>query len=313
MNGADTHGDTFIGRPGNAPPSSPDERPDYLSTMLFVAALFHGVLILGVSFTAGDLENSSQDSASMEVVILNRDYDLRPDSTEAAYLAQQSLSGSGTTEENVALRVAYGRDSDPIMPGPEQDGANNQMQQQSRQLSEQQQMLYARAANAGALSEESRQQAVIEQAPMRTGMTGTANSVEIVATPDAETVMKGAQPRQLLISANTRESRIAAYLDGWKRRVERVGTINFPRSVLNSPGTRNPVLEVSIAANGDLTEVIILTGSGNRDLDMAAVDILRRAAPFDRFPEYLRNDYDELKFSYEWQFTGNSVGRMTVP
>ncbi len=64
MNGADTHGDTFIGRPGNAPPSSLDERPDYLSTMLFVAALFHGVLILGISFTAGEFESSSQDSAS---------------------------------------------------------------------------------------------------------------------------------------------------------------------------------------------------------------------------------------------------------
>ena len=152
-----------------------------------------------------------------------------------------------------------------------------------------------------------------EEASQRTGLPGTQNSVEILATPDSVTEMKGAQPRQLVISANTRESRIAAYLDGWKRRVERVGTMNFPRGALDQPGTRNPVLQVSIAVNGDLSEVIILTSSGNRGLDMAAVDILRMAAPFDRFPEYLRNDYDELKFSYEWQFTGNSVGRMTVP
>ena len=92
-----------------------------------------------------------------------------------------------------------------------------------------------------------------------------------------------------------------------------MGTINFPFSALEQPGIRNPVLEVSIAANGKLTDVIILTGSGSRELDMAAVDILRMAAPFEQFPEYLRNDYDALKFSYEWQFTGNSVGRMTVP
>jgi protein TonB len=125
--------------------------------------------------------------------------------------------------------------------------------------------------------------------------------------------MKGAQPRQLLISANTRESRIAAYLDGWKRRVERVGTINFPFDALRQPGIQNPVLEVSIASNGQLTDVIIVNGSGNRELDMAAVNILKMAAPFDRFPDYLINDYDSLKFSYEWQFTGSSVGRMTVP
>jgi protein TonB len=175
-----------------------------------------------------------------------------------------------------------------------------------------QELMYARTADAGVLANRSGRESA-ESLPMKTGMPGNANSVEVVATPDAETVLKGVQPRQLLISANTRESRIAAYLDSWKRRVERVGTINFPFSALDQPGIRNPVLEVSIAANGKLTEVIIVTGSGSQELDMATVNILKMAAPFDPFPEYLRNDYDELRFSYEWQFTGSSVGRITVP
>jgi protein TonB len=89
--------------------------------------------------------------------------------------------------------------------------------------------------------------------------------------------------------------------------------MNFPFSALDEPGIRNPVLEVSIAADGKLTEVIIVTGSGSQELDMATVDILKMAAPFDRFPEYLGNDYDELRFSYEWQFTGSRVGRITIP
>ena len=73
---------------------------------------------------------------------------------------------------------------------------------------------------------------------------------------------------------------------------------------------QNPVLEVSILANGNLQEAIILSSSGTRELDMAAVEILRLAAPFEPFPEYLRNDYDALKFSYEWQFSSGSVGTM---
>jgi len=144
-------------------------------------------------------------------------------------------------------------------------------------------------------------------------MPGTENSVEILATPDTESVLKGAKPRHLVISANTRESRIAAYLDSWKRRVERVGTINFPFELLDQPNMRNPVLAVSIAASGQLEEVVILTSSNSAELDMATVNILKIAAPFDPFPEYLRTDYDVLRFSYEWQFTGNRVGRMTVP
>jgi len=312
MNGVVTGNTAHAAMPGNAPPTSLQTRPDNLATMLFVAALFHGVLILGISFTAGTPDSSPADASSMDVVLLTREYEKRPDSEDAEYLAQQSLTGSGNTEEDGALRIAYGRDANPAMPGPEQDGIDKSMQPVAEQ-SDAQQLLYARTPDSGVMAEKQRREKIVDSAPLRTGMPGTANSVEILATPDTETMLKGAQPRQMIISANTRESRIAAYLDGWKRRVERVGTINFPYSALDEPGVHNPVLEVSIAANGDLTEVIILNGSGSRELDMAAVKILRLAAPFDPFPEYLRNDYDALKFSYEWQFTGNSVGRMTVP
>ena len=279
--------------------------------MLFIAALFHGVLILGVTFTADAPVQSAVDTAAMEVILLNREYEKRPDSDDAAYLAKQNLAGSGNTSEDEALRVAYGRNNDPAMPGPEKQG-NNTLSRQTAKQQASQELLYARTRDGGLAAEQSGRESS-ETLTMRTGMPGNANSVEVLATPDAETVLKGAQPRQLLISANTRESRIAAYLDDWKRRVERVGTINFPFAALDQPGIRNPVLEVTIAANGKLTEVIILTGSGSQELDAATVNILKMAAPFDQFPEYLRSDYDELRFSYEWQFTGSSVGRIMVP
>ncbi len=247
----------------------------------------------------------------MEVVLLTRDYEKRPDSDEAAYLAQQNLVGSGTTMDDAALRVSYGRDSNPVMPGPEQDGVTESDNSAARSDASNR-ILYAQTPTGGTLPENRAEQSETS-APMRTGMPGTANSIEILATPDMESVLKGLKPRELLISANTRESRIASYLDGWKRRVERVGTINFPFELLDRPGTMNPVLAVSIAANGELEEVVVLRSSNNADLDRAAVNILTLASPFDPFPEFLRSDYDALKFSYEWQFTGNRVGKMSVP
>ncbi len=285
-------------------------RNDRLNTMLFVAALFHGIVILGVSFTASEAFRDSPVATSMDVVLLSREFDDRPDNSDATYLAQQNLAGTGNTAEDAAIRVAYGRDAAPVTPGPEQDGLDD-MQQQRNPRDSTAEQLYARRPDAGALTE---QQAAAElELQLRTGMAGTANSVEILAAPDMRTVLQGAQPRELIVSASTRESRIAAYLDGWKRRVERVGTMNFPRTALGNGAQRNPVLEVSILASGKLQEAIILGSSGSRELDMAAVDILRMAAPFDPFPEYLRNDYDALKFSYEWQFNAGTVGRMRVP
>jgi protein TonB len=311
MDGPDNYSATLANLPGGTFANELDGRPDNLSIMLFLAALFHGVLILGVTFTADLPTAASVDTVAMEVVLLNRQYEKRPDSKDAAYLAQQNLAGSGNTDEDAALRVSYGRNNDPVIPGPEQQGADIQTRQATKRVTSQE-LLYARTSNPGARRDDTGRESA-ELLPMRTGMPGTANSVEVAATPDMETVLKGVQPRQLLISANTRESTIAAYLDSWKRRVERVGTINFPFAALDQPGIRNPVLEVTIAASGKLTEVIIVTASGNQELDMATVNILKMAAPFDPFPRYLRNDYDELRFSYEWQFTGGSVGRITVP
>jgi protein TonB len=131
----------------------------------------------------------------------------------------------------------------------------------------------------------------------------TSNAIEIVGRFDATTAIPDARPRELLISANTRESRIATYLSTWKAKVEQVGTLNFPDVASHSATTKYPVLEVAINADGRLKEVVVRSSSGQRELDQAAMEILRLAAPFEPFPEALRADYDVLRFAYEWRFS----------
>ena len=109
-------------------------------------------------------------------------------------------------------------------------------------------------------------------------------------------------PRQLIISADTRESNIAGYLDNWKRRIEAVGGEYFPELGNLDGLTGSPTLEVSIYSTGELAEVIIRKSSGSAVLDQAALDILRRASPFDPFPNEVRSDYDTLRFAYKWLF-----------
>jgi len=104
------------------------------------------------------------------------------------------------------------------------------------------------------------------------------------------------------------QERIAAYLDGWKRRIERVGTLNFPNEARRRQLSGNPVLEVAIRANGTLESVIVRRTSGHRELDNAAVGIVRLAAPFEPFPSALRERYPVLRFAYEWQFIDGKLG-----
>jgi protein TonB len=80
--------------------------------------------------------------------------------------------------------------------------------------------------------------------------------------------------------------------------------MNFPQIARNAKATANPVLEVAIRADGSLAEIIVRRSSGRKELDQAALSILRLASPFDPFPADLRQKYDELRFAYEWQFLG---------
>ena len=114
-------------------------------------------------------------------------------------------------------------------------------------------------------------------------------------------------PRQLVISVDTRESTIAAYLDNWKRRIEAVGDEYFAELGELEGLTGSPTLEVKIEASGQLSEVVIRKSSGSRVVDQAALDILRRASPYDPFPDEVREEYDRVLFAYKFLFSAESM------
>jgi protein TonB len=66
-------------------------------------------------------------------------------------------------------------------------------------------------------------------------------------------------------------------------------------------------LMVAIDKNGDLAEAVIRKSSGSAVLDLAALDILQRASPFDPFPPEVTADYDVVRFEYKWLFADQLV------
>ena len=130
------------------------------------------------------------------------------------------------------------------------------------------------------------------------GMTPNDDGVELR--------MRGEAMRQLWIAADTRESDVAVYLDSWRRKIERVGTMNFPDIARRQKLSGTPVIEVTIGANGNLLQTIVRRTSGHPEIDEAAMRILKLAAPFDPFPGELSAKHDEIRIAYEWQFLGGA-------
>lgn len=281
---------------------SPKAARDRLSSTLFLAALFHGVVILGVTFSGGNDEAPS--ATSLDVVIVTSEQQRTRSAQDAVLLAEQSIDGAGNTTAPDQLHTALARAGDAAALGPQTAGAAAPVREGSTAGSEPV-LVTTSAAEARALPPEPEGQRQAVQQAM--AMPGERTAVEIIDEPAEHTRITDSGSRELVISASTRESRLAAYLSNWKRQVERFGTLNFPRQAQARQRRGNPVLEVAIRADGGLADVVVRDSSGERLLDDAAVEILRNAAPFDPFPDALRSDYDVLRFAYEWRFGADGL------
>jgi protein TonB len=287
-------------RAGRQTTWSAEAARDRLSSTAFLAALFHGILILGITFSAGT-QGPGNLTSSMEVVLVTSEFADRTPPEGAVLLAQQNLAGVGNAAPDTAVRTAPGLTLPAEELGPAQEGGAEAVRP-GQPGPERNAAPLLLARNSPDVAPDEGQPVPAPEA-RQSMLPSTSNAIEIVGRVDDSTAIPDARPRELLISANTRESRIATYLSTWKTRVEQVGTLNFPVAASHTAPTRYPVLEVAIGADGRLREVVVRSSSGQRELDEAAMRILRLAAPFEPFPEGLRADYDVLRFAYEWRFS----------
>jgi protein TonB len=271
---------------------------DRMTTTLFLAALFHGIVILGVTFAVPMLDK--QPAASIEVLLVTGDDTRAADNLGAQYLAQRNQQGSGTTDEHVRpanpASSAIAAQQAGIPDGNSSEYREAVAGKQSAEIlssrSEHSEVEYRSGDDRPA------QQA---EAPLALSPT-TPRPIATNATDETLRLRGKRADGKYEVVPNTRESKLAPYLDAWRRKVERLGTLNFPQITPNGAG--NPILEVAIRRDGSLGEAVIKRSSGRKEIDQAALSILRLASPFDPFPKELSKQYDELRFAYEWQFLG---------
>jgi protein TonB len=110
------------------------------------------------------------------------------------------------------------------------------------------------------------------------------------------------RPRRKFISARTREYQYASYMDAWRRKVERVGNLNYPQRAKQERLFGSLVLTVAIRADGSVERLEIDRSSGHRLLDDAAKNIVTLAAPYAPLPENIRRETDILHITRTWHF-----------
>jgi protein TonB len=277
---------------------------DRLGSTLFLAALVHGVVILGVTFTVATYDDDSPAPALNVTLLIDGPDEATPD--DADFLANRSQRGIGRAADGQRPTSALSAEQ-PIAQLGSPDGADLE-DGTPRELVPSAEQLVSRASSQDRIQAERqptddpadtrrKAAAVFDQQAPQTNAAELDLRAELPGGDDAT--------RTLIATPATQQSLLAEYLDGWRRRVERIGTANFPAQFLGG-GYGRPTLEVVIGRDGELESIVVRKSSGDKSLDQAALKILRIAAPFDPLPENIRKSYDTLRFAYEWEFLDSS-------
>ena len=139
-----------------------------------------------------------------------------------------------------------------------------------------------------------------------TGMQLIANAVDLIQNGPSQTetlTLPGQDgPRRTYIDRSTREPRFAGYMDAWVKKVERVGNLNYPVEIRRKRLSGHLTLDVCIRGDGSVESIDILRPSQHPELDRAALNIVRMAAPYAPLPENIRADTDILHITRVWRF-----------
>ena len=269
------------------PDINPVTSTDRLALTLFFAVVLHAMFILGITFGTDDPEQPREQLPTLDITIATRS---TPPPEEAEYLAQTSQDGGGNVEERVRPQQALPEtapSAQPEQPAPTPSQvvttteAAREIRQEDRTLPE----TDTRDITATELIERSMEMVNLSE-QLNESMQAYAK-----------------RPRQVFVSARTREFRYANYMSEWVRKVERVGNLNYPDAARREGITGKLLLDVALNPDGTLRNITVLRPSGHSLLDEAAVRIVNLAAPYAPFPPDIRKDADVLHITRTWEFS----------
>ena len=271
-----------------------DNRRLWLAIAISLAV--HG-LLMTLHFSFPDASKAMREKA-LDIVLVNAKSAKKP--THAQALAQANLDGGGNTDENRRLKT-------PLPPTQQQTSGTEieRMQRRMRELevAQQKMLTEAKTARAVAAARNAAEQPV--PSPSVSGL-DLAESARAMARLEGEISKSmdeyNKRPRKKNIGARTEEYRFAQYIEDWRQKVERIGTLNYPEAARGKL-YGSLVLTVSINHDGSLNRVDINRSSGYKVLDEAARRIVQMASPYSAFPPEIRRDTDILEITRTWYFT----------
>jgi protein TonB len=271
---------------------------DSLLIALFVAAVAHIVIVLGINFTTPQPEKINR---SIDITLINTLVKKAPE--KAKFLAQENQLGAG------------GGTPKPEPPAQKLSSQGNSQKKQIKKSAPEQSKSKAKqniiitrqkaekkvvAANKAAVvnSKEKHPQLSPETLQQQIAQLGT----EIRHSQQSADQSKV----KFVNSVSAHQYVAAQYMKDWEGKVERTGNLNYPEVATKKNFSATLIMDVGIKADGDIYSIRINQSSGNQALDEAAKRIVRMSAPFAPLPTELLKELDVLIITRVWKFSDES-------
>ncbi len=271
---------------------------DRLGLTLFLAAVFHAIIVLGIVFDDADKASIAPPPA-LEIILVQNQHQKRPE--QADYLAQTAQQGGGESEQRdrpsnpfTALEPAP---SDGMAPMPMQAGAPETQQREHT-------LVLTRIYSDYAIAQEQESDISEAELPKREQLSELDLQIaKMTAELNQAKQAYAKRPKKLQLTASTHEYVAAGYMARWVEKIERIGNLNLPDEAHRRHLHGMLMLEVELKHDGSLVEVKLVRSSGQRVLDDAARRIVYLATPFEAFPPALRAEADHIEIVRTWEFS----------
>lgn len=273
---------------------------DRLGFTLFLALSVHVIFILGVGFTQSDA-NQSDSTPSLEIILANSESLEEPDDPD--YLAQTNQKGGGNQEEKARPSAAVSA-ATPL----DQQGLSDRSQTQKTANRVKIEKIYY--INQRSAQRQIAKAKINDKAtPKNKSLDDIQQQQRDIASLRAEirkmTSAYAKRPREIVLTANTREAVEAGYLASWVNKIEHIGNLNYPAEAEVNKIEGSLRLNVRINSAGQVIDVTVTHSSGKTILDQAARRIVKLAEPFSPFPARLKEKADQIVIVRTWEFNSS--------
>ena len=250
---------------------------------LGVSVLAHAAL-LAVRFAAPDAFRQQPADPGLEVILVNAKHAKAPAKADA--LAQANLDGGGSADAGRA------RSPLPDLRRIENGESIKALQRRIAELEQQQQSVLTRVRASQFHAPPKTEQDKPDPTHQGADALDTSRAISRAAAEVIERIEdQNKRPKRTQITPSTRQVGYALYYKEMQKRIEEVGTLNFPqhngKKLYGELVVYIPVFQdgtIYTRDGGPRVE----RSSGNPALDAAALKIVRQAAPFGNFPANMR-------------------------